>query len=274
MKECLQRLEEAASYIKSKINIAPEIGIILGSGLGSLANEVEEKIIIDYKDIPNFPVSTVIGHAGRMVIGILEGKKVLVLQGRFHYYEGYEMGEVTFAVRVIKLLGIENLIVTNAAGGINTSLKAGDLMLITDHINFAGVNPLVGPNFEKFGLRFPDMTEGYSKKLLEVARESAKNIGIDIKEGVYLYVTGPSYETPAEIRMFKILGADAVGMSTVPETIIARHSGINVLGISCVANLASGILDTPLNHEEVLTAMEGAKDNFVGLIKEILNQDL
>ena len=270
MKEYLIRLEEATEYIKSKINITLDIGIILGSGLGSLADEVEDKVIIDYKDIPNFPVSTVIGHAGRMVIGILEGRKVLVLQGRFHYYEGYEMGEVTFAIRVMKLLGIENLVVTNASGGINTSFKAGDLMLITDHINFAGVNPLVGPNMDKFGLRFPDMTEGYNKRLLQVVRASSKNIGIDIKEGVYLYVTGPSYETPAEIKMFRILGADAVGMSTVPETIIARHSGINVLGISCVANLASGILDIPLNHEEVLSAMEGAKEKFVGLIREIL----
>ena len=266
----ISKIEEAAEYIKSKINFEPEIGIILGSGLGSLADEVENPIIVDYKDIPNFPESTVQGHAGRMVIGQLQGKNVVVLQGRFHYYEGHLMDSVTMTVRVMKLLGIKNLIVTNAAGGVNTSFRAGDLMLITDHINFTSVNPLIGPNLDKFGLRFPDMTEAYSKRLIEVAKESAKNIGVDTKEGVYIYLTGPTFETPAEVRMLRTLGADSVGMSTVPEVLVARHSGIEVLGISCIANPGAGILGIPLTHEEVLGAMEEAKDRFVGLINETL----
>lgn len=270
IKDYFERVEDAAKYIKSKMKVEPKVGIILGSGLGSLADEVQNPVIINYEDIPNFPVSTVQGHVGRIVTGLLEDNPVLILQGRFHYYEGYQMRDVTFAVRVMKLLGIDNLIVTNASGGVNTSFKPGDLMLITDHINFAGVNPLVGRNIDEFGLRFPDMTYAYSKKLLDIARESAKKIGIAVKEGVYLYFTGPSYETPAEIKMTRILGADAVGMSTVPEVIVARHSDINVLGISCIANLAAGMLDVPLNHQEVLTAMEGAKNNFVGLIREVL----
>lgn len=270
MNEYISKIEQAADFIKNKIDIKPEIGIILGSGLGSLAEHVETPKIIEYKDIPNFPVSTVVGHAGRLVLGYLQQKPVMILQGRFHYYEGYTMKEVTFAVRVMKLLGVKNLIVTNASGGINTSFNAGDLMIITDHINFSGVNPLIGENLDKFGLRFPDMTEAYSKDLIKIAKLSAENININVKEGVYIYVTGPSYETPAEIRMFRTLGADAVGMSTVPEVIVARHSGMKVLGISCIANLAAGILETPLNHEEVIAAMESAKDKFVGLIKEIL----
>lgn len=268
--EYISKIEEAAEYIKSKIAIEPEIGIILGSGLGSLADEVENPTIIDYTDIPNFPESTVQGHAGRMVIGQLQGKNVVVLQGRFHYYEGHPMNSVTMTVRVLKLLGIKALIVTNAAGGINTSFKAGDLMLITDHINFTSVNPLIGPNLDKFGLRFPDMTEAYSKRLIRIAKESANNIGVELKEGVYIYLTGPTFETPAEVRMLRTLGADSVGMSTVPEVIVARHSGLEVLGISCIANPGAGILGTPLTHEEVLAAMEGSKDKFVGLIKETI----
>lgn len=271
MKDYLRRIEEAVDYIKSKINVNPKVAIILGSGLGSLAEEVENPVIISYEDIPNFPKSTVHGHAGRLVIGELEGKQVLVMQGRFHYYEGYPMREVTFAIRVMKLLGIDKLIVTNAAGGVNSNFKAGDLMIINDHINFAGINPLVGENIDKFGVRFPDMTEAYSKNLIHLAKKCAQDIGINVQEGVYLYLTGPSYETPAEVKMVKMLGGDAVGMSTVPEVIIARHSDIEVLGISCIANPAAGLLDTPLSHQDVLAAMEGAKGNFVGLIREVLN---
>lgn len=269
-KEYISKIEEAVEYIKSRIKVEPEIGIILGSGLGSLADEVGNPTIVEYKDIPNFPQSTVQGHEGRMVIGTLQGKNVIVLQGRFHYYEGHQMSSVTMTVRVMKLLGVKSLIVTNAAGGINTSFKAGDLMLITDHINFTSVNPLIGANLDKFGLRFPDMTEAYSKRLLGIARDSAKSIGVDLKEGVYIFVTGPSFETPAEVRMLRVLGADSAGMSTVPEVIAARHSGIEVLGISCIANPGAGITGNPLNHQEVLAAMDESKGRFAGLIKETI----
>lgn len=270
LKGYVLQVEQAADYILSKISIKPEIGIILGSGLGSLAEQVEDAVEIEYSEIPNFPISTVIGHAGKMVIGLLEQKPVMILQGRFHYYEGYSMKEVTFAVRVMKLLGMKDLIVTNAAGGINTGYKAGDLMLIKDHINFSGVNPLIGQNYSKFGVRFPDMTEAYTGKLINIAKFASQNLDIELKEGVYLYASGPSYETPAEIKMFRLMGADAVGMSTVPEVIAARHSDMNVLGISCIANLASGVMDAPLSHKDVLEAMANSKDKFTGLIREIV----
>ncbi|EYE87450.1 purine nucleoside phosphorylase [Fervidicella metallireducens AeB] len=265
-------MKDALEYIKSKINDIPEVGLILGSGLGSIADEVEEKVVIKYSDIPNFPVSTVAGHAGQFVYGKLEGKTVLMMQGRFHFYEGYAMREVTFPIRILHMLGIKNLIVTNAAGGVNTGFKPGDLMIIKDHINFSGTNPLIGRNLDEFGPRFPDMSKPYCSDLIEIAKKVAEEKEIDVVEGVYIMMTGPSYETPAEIRMCRILGADAVGMSTVPEVIVANHSGMKVLGISCITNMAAGILEQPLNHQEVMETSEKVKDKFKSLVKGIVSR--
>lgn len=260
----------SAEYLQSKIKVKPTVGLILGSGLGVLVEEIENKIVVPYEEIPHFPTSTVQGHAGQLVFGDLNGVQVVAMQGRFHFYEGYEMSKVTFPVRVMKALGIEKVVVTNAAGGVNTNYKPGDLMLISDHINFMGTNPLIGPNEEDFGTRFPDMSEAYSKVLRQKAKKAGESLGITLQEGVYLAVTGPSYETPAEIRMMRTVGADAVGMSTVPEVIVARHAELDVLGISCITNMAAGILDQPLNHEEVIETTEKVKSNFLGLVKEIV----
>ncbi|WP_374702566.1 purine-nucleoside phosphorylase [Bacillus sp. M6-12] len=265
-----EKLEKAAEFIEGKLQGKPEIGLILGSGLGILADEIENPVKIPYHEIPEFPVSTVEGHAGQLVLGTLSGKQVVAMQGRFHFYEGYSMDKVTFPVRVMKLIGVEKLIVTNAAGGVNEEFSAGDLMLITDHINNTGTNPLIGPNDERFGPRFPDMSEAYSKELGEKARDAARKQGIILKEGIYVGNSGPTYETPAEVRLARVLGGDAVGMSTVPEVIVARHSGIKVLGISCITNMAAGILDQPLSHEEVIETTEKVKHSFLGLIKEIV----
>ncbi|MBM7693183.1 purine-nucleoside phosphorylase [Peribacillus deserti] len=267
-----EKLNEAADYLKQKFQDAPVIGLILGSGLGVLANEIENEVKIPYEEIPNFPVSTVEGHAGQLVYGDLSGKKVIAMQGRFHFYEGYTMDQVTFPVRVMKLLGVEKIIVTNAAGGVNESFEAGDLMIITDHINFTGTNPLIGPNDNKFGVRFPDMSEAYSKEYQHIAKKAAASLGLSIKEGIYAGLSGPTYETPAEVRMVRVLGGDAVGMSTVPEVIVARHSGISVLGISCITNMAAGILDQPLSHDEVIETTEKVKSSFLNLIKEIVKE--
>ncbi|MDR7072615.1 purine-nucleoside phosphorylase [Fictibacillus barbaricus] len=266
------QLQTSAEFIQSKLTTTPKIGLILGSGLGILAEEIQNPTIIPYSDIPEFPVSTVEGHAGQLVIGELAGKQVVVMQGRFHYYEGYSMEKVTFPVRVMKLIGVETIVVTNAAGGVNEEFEAGDLMLITDHINNFGVNPLIGANDNSFGVRFPDMSEAYTSSLQEVARSVAKELGLTLKEGVYAGNTGPSYETPAEVRMLRVLGADAVGMSTVPEVIIARHAGIKVLGISCISNMAAGILDQPLTHDEVMETTEKVKANFLSLVKGIVTK--
>ncbi|WP_071460030.1 purine-nucleoside phosphorylase [Bacillus massilinigeriensis] len=265
-----KQIEQAAAFLENKIGEKPEVGLILGSGLGILAEEVENAIKIPYSDIPGFPVSTVEGHAGQFVFGDLEGIRVAVMQGRFHFYEGYEMKKVTFPVRVMKELGIEKLIVTNAAGGINESYSPGDLMLISDHINNMGTNPLLGPNDKKLGARFPDMSESYSKKLREEAKEVAAQLEIKVQEGVYVGNPGPVYETPAEIKMFRILGGDAVGMSTVPEVIVARHAGMEVLGISCISNMAAGILDQPLSHDEVIETTERVKATFLRYVKELV----
>lgn len=270
MDNLISKINEARDYVKKQIDFTPEIGLILGSGLGVLGEEVQDKIIIEYSKIPNFPVSTVEGHKSRFVFGTLMGKKVAVMQGRFHYYEGYKMQEVVFPVWVMKALGIKNLIVTNAAGGVNKSFEPGDLMLIKDHINFAGSNPLLGPNIDELGVRFPDMSNAFNAELMDTARKSAKDNGIDVKEGTYMMFTGPNYETPAEIRAARILGADAVGMSTVPEVIAANHSGIKVLGISCITNMAAGILDQPLNHQEVIDTAEKVRNKFVKLVKSIV----
>jgi len=266
----ISKINEARDYIKKQVEFIPEIGLILGSGLGVLGEEVENKIIIDYSDIPNFPVSTVEGHKSRFIFGTLNNKKVAVMQGRFHFYEGYKMQEVVFPVWVMKALGISKLIVTNAAGGVNKSFEPGDLMLIKDHINFAGTNPLIGKNIEEFGTRFPDMSNAYNSKLIDIARKCAGTHGISVQEGTYMMFTGPNYETPAEIRMSRVLGGDAVGMSTVPEVMAANHSGMKVLGISCITNMAAGILDQPLNHHEVIETAEKVRTKFVMLVKEIV----
>lgn len=265
-----EKILESKDCIEKKLSKKPSIGLILGSGLGVLGEEVKDKITIEYSKIPNFPVSTVEGHKSRFVFGELEGSNVAVMQGRFHFYEGYSMQEIVFPIWVMKTLGIEKLIVTNAAGGINTSFNAGDLMIIKDHINFMGNNPLIGENIDCFGPRFPDMSNAYSMRMIDIAKKCSKIHDISIKEGVYISMTGPSYETPAEIRAARIMGADAVGMSTVPEVIAANHAKMEVLGISCITNMAAGVLDKPLSHEEVMGTADMVKDNFIKLVKSII----
>lgn len=266
------KVQNAASFLKLRYTSQPKIGLILGSGLGVLGDEIENPVKIPYESIPDFPVSTVEGHAGQLVFGMINGVQVVAMQGRFHYYEGYSFDKVTFPVRVMKELGVETIFVTNAAGGVNESFSPGDLMLISDHINNMGSNPLIGPNDPKLGVRFPDMSESYSKELRSVARKTAEKLQIKIQEGVYVGNTGPTYETPAEVRMIRLWGGDAVGMSTVPEVIVALHSGMKVLGISCISNMASGILDQPLNHEEVIETTEKVKINFLKFVKELIKE--
>lgn len=263
-------LNEAVSFIQERLPFQPEVALILGSGLGDLANEIENPVKIKYDDIPHFPVSTVEGHAGQFVIGVFEGRKVIAMQGRFHFYEGYSMQTCTFPVRVMKLLGVQNLLLTNAAGGANTAYVPGDLMLITDHLNFAGSNPLIGKNDDQMGPRFPDASNVYDKHLNLEIRQIAKSLGIRLQEGVYAMSPGPSYETPAEVRMLRILGADAVGMSTVPEALVANHMGMKVTGISCITNMAAGILDQPLHHGEVVETANMVKLTFTKLIRSIV----
>ncbi|WP_430886447.1 purine-nucleoside phosphorylase [Fusibacter sp. JL216-2] len=270
MENILVKIKEAKDFLAEKVGFEPEVGLILGSGLGILADEIENPIKIKYEDIPHFPVSTVEGHAGQFVAGDLEGRKVIAMQGRFHFYEGYTMQEVTFPVRVMVALGIKNLMVTNAAGGANEAYIPGDLMLITDHINFAGSNPLIGRNFEELGPRFPDCSEIYDKSINKKVEEIAKDQGIRLQKGVYQMNPGPTYETPAEVRMARILGADAVGMSTVPEAVVARHAGIKVTGISCITNMAAGILDQPLHHGEVVETANMVKKTFIQLVRSIV----
>ncbi|WP_017473031.1 purine-nucleoside phosphorylase [Amphibacillus jilinensis] len=267
-----KQLQDATRFITDRLSQTPKIGLILGSGLGELANEIESPINIKYEEIPGFPVSTVEGHAGQLVIGDLKGVSVMAMQGRFHYYEGYGLEAVTFPVRVMKALGVERLIVTNAAGGVNPDFEPGDLMLITDHINNTGQNPLIGPNDSEQGVRFPDMSAAYDRQLQQLAKQVAKTIDLDLKEGVYVWNTGPCYETPAEINMLQAMGGDAVGMSTVPEVIVARHAGIEVLGISCISNMAAGILDQPLNHQEVIETTEKVREDFLDFVKAILDE--
>ncbi len=265
-------MNKSIDYIKEKIKNQPEIGIVLGSGLGDFADAIEDKIEIPYTEIPGFPVSTVNGHDGKLIFGKINSKEVCVMKGRIHYYEGYDIKEVVYPIEVLAGLGIKTLILTNAAGGVNTDFEPADLMIINDHINLMGKNPLIGPNDEDLGPRFPDMTDLYNKDLIEVAEKSAKKLGIDIKEGVYMYFTGPSYETAAEVRMARILGADAVGMSTVPEAIIARHRGLKILGISTITNMSTGILDTPLDHTEVVEVGQEVAGKFKELLKEIIEE--
>jgi purine-nucleoside phosphorylase len=265
-----QRAEAAAKFILSKARVRPRIGLVLGSGLGAFADEIAGAVRIDYKTIPYFPRSTAIGHAGRMVIGKVGDVPVAVMQGRVHFYEGYTMREVIFPMRVMSRMGIRAVLLTNAAGGIDENLKQGRLVVLRDHINLQGTNPLIGPNDEHFGERFPDMTRVYWKPYQAAAREEGKSLGIDMAEGVYAALTGPSYETPAEIRYLRGIGADLVGMSTVPEVIAAAHLGIRVLGISCVTNMAAGILDQPITSEEVMETGERVKADFIALVRVVI----
>ena len=263
-------MSETIDYIKSIIgDFEPEIGLVLGSGLGELADEVNGKRI-PYCEIPSFENSTVQGHKGSLVFAEVYGKKCVFMQGRYHFYEGHTMQKITYPIRVMKQLGIKTLILTNAAGGINPAFKGGDLMLITDHINMMGANPLIGMNNDSFGVRFPDMSEVYKIRLRNIAKAQAQKLNIDLKEGVYVASSGPNYETPAEVRMLKILGADACGMSTVPEAIVANHAGIEVLGISCITNMAAGLSSTTLNHEEVVEQANNVKVDFKNLILNII----
>jgi purine-nucleoside phosphorylase len=253
----LEDYDASAAFIRNQTEFRPQLGMILGSGLGLLADQIEDATHIPYADIPHFPVSTVPGHAGRLVIGKLAGSAVCAMQGRFHFYEGYSPQQITFPIRVMKRLGVESLILTNAAGGLNPNFRAGDLMLIQDHLNLVGMSgysPLRGPNLDAFGPRFPSMTAAYSRRLHKLARSVAKELGIGLRVGVYAMVAGPNFETPAEVRYLRGIGADAVGMSTVPEALVARHAGMEVLGISSITNIAVDRLDTSLEttHEEVL----------------------
>ena len=271
----MKELNQAADAIRARIGIEPEIGMILGTGLGDLADTIEDAVVIPNDQIPQWPLSTVQGHKGRLVIGTLEGERVLVLQGRTHYYEGYSMGRITLPVRVMKLLGCKMLIVTNAAGAINPDFNPGDLMLITDHLNIIGMTgatPLKGPNLEAFGPRFPDMSQPYDWDMLDLAREVCKESGLDHREGVYAALAGPSFESPAELRFLKTIGADAVGMSTVPEVIVARHSSMRVLGISGISNKANLDGSTITTHEEVLEAGEVLVPKLIKLIRGFLSK--
>lgn len=262
----LELIQLWIKIIREKTDFVPEVGLILGSGLGDYADRIENKIIIPYSELPEFPVSTVAGHAGQFVLGEINGRKVIAMQGRVHYYEGYTQRQITMPVRIMKNLGVDKMIITNAAGGVNTEFKPGTLMMINDHINLSGRNPLIGPSPEEFGARFPDMTTVYAKKYRENLRKLALEEGITLEEGVYMMMSGPSYETPAEVRMVRALGGDAVGMSTVPEAIVCSQMGISVLGISCITNCAAGILDQPLNHAEVVETADRVKTEFVKVV--------
>lgn len=265
-------VNQAVEFIKSKITGDFEIGIILGSGLGTLGEKIGNPKYVDYADIPNFPVSTAPGHVGRFVFGTLNGKKVMCMQGRIHLYEGYEVQSVVMPIRVMKMMGVKKLIVTNAAGGINESFDVGDIMVITDHINFTGRNCLIGKNDGDFGCRFPDMSFAYAPSLREIAFNCAEKLGMKLQQGVYIGCTGPSYETPAEIRAFRIMGADTVGMSTVQEVIAANHCGIDVLGFSLVSNKAAGLSGERLTEEEVLTIGRQKSEEMQTLITEIVGE--
>lgn len=265
--------EKSANYIKEKIgNMNPKIAIILGSGLGVLSEEFEEKIVIKYSKIPNFPVSTVEGHAGELIIGRICGKEVIAMNGRFHFYEGYDLKESTFPIRVFKLLGIEKLIITNAAGGINTDFEVGDFMVINDYISFFAESVLRGPNLAEFGERFSDMSKAFDKDLSEKLKMIIQNYTGKSHAGVYAYMKGPTYETPAEIRALRVLGADAVGMSTVPEAVIAHHCGISTVAVSCITNMAAGVLDEKLSHEDVKQTAEKVKGKFKEIIKDFIKE--
>jgi len=266
------KINEASAYIQSRFNKHIDIAIVLGSGLGPLADEIENPIVIDYADIPHFPVSTLAGHDGKLIIGTIHNKTVVAMKGRFHYYEGHDMDIVTLPIRVFKKLGIDKLILTNACGGIREDLNPGQIMVITDHIGLYAPSPLRGPNLDEFGPRFKDMTEVYSKEVAKIAHVVADENNISLKDGVYAFFKGPMYETPAEIRAYKALGADTVGMSTVPEAIVARHSGMTSFGLSLITNKAAGLGASELNHAEVVEAAAQAEKNLVTLVKGIIDK--
>lgn len=265
----LNKIKETASFIQEKIEMTPEIGIILGTGLGGVVNEINIKHSIAYEDIPNFPVSTVEGHQGKLIFGEINGKNLVAMQGRFHYYEGYSMEEVTFPVRVMKLLGVKTLLVSNASGGVNPKFEVGDIMLITDHINLLP-NPLIGTNINEFGPRFPDMSEAYDKQLIKEAAKIARHNNLKCQKGVYAAVSGPTFETPAEYKYIHTLGADAVGMSTVPEVIIARHMGITCFAVSVISDLGVEGQIVEISHQEVIEAVKQVEPKMILLIKELI----
>lgn len=271
MMDEMKRIDEAAAKVLAVCGKA-DIGVILGSGLGDYAEALEDAVKLPYREIPGFPRSTVAGHAGMWCCGTLYGKRVVMMQGRFHYYEGYSMKDVTLPVRVMQKIGVKTLVVTNAAGGVNLGYHPGELMVIGDMFSMTAQNPLIGPNLDAFGPRFPDMSCAFDKELRALAHECANEQGFALREGVYAQMTGPTYETPAEIRMLRTLGADAVGMSTVPEVIVARHGGMRVLGISCITNMAAGILDQPLNHAEVTETANRVKGQFRNLLDRIIEK--
>ncbi len=267
-----ERAEHAARIIRSRTTETPRVAIVLGSGLGGFADDFDEPVGIPYEEIPGFARSTAEGHAGRLVIGKVDQVPLVAMQGRVHFYEGYSLEQVTFPIRAFKLLGIKTLILTNAAGGVNVQLTQGALMVLSDHLNLMGDNPLRGPNDSRFGPRFPDLTSAYSPELQEIAVEEAKALGVEIRRGIYAALSGPSYETPAEIHLLRALGADAVGMSTVPEVIVARQMNIEVLGISCITNMAAGISDQPINHEEVMATGDRVRETFTQLLRRVVSR--
>ena len=267
-----ERAEHAARIIRSHTTETPRIAIILGSGLGAFADDFENAVSIPYEDITGFPRSTAAGHAGRLVIGKIDQVPLMAMQGRVHFYEGYSLEQVTFPIRVFKLLGIKTLILTNASGGVNVQFSQGALMIISDHLNLLGDNPLRGPNDTRFGPRFPDMTAVYSPELQEIVIEEAKALNVEVRRGIYAALAGPSYETPAEIHLMRTLGADAVGMSTVPEAIVARHMDLEVLGISCITNMAAGISDEPINHDDVMATGDRVRETFTQLLRKIVGR--
>ena len=272
MSEYFTRVSDTAAWLRARGAAPADVAVVLGSGLGDFASALADSVTIPYADVPNWPAAAVVGHAGALVLGRLAGKRVVALSGRAHFYEGHDLRTVTFATRVIGALGVPVLILTNAAGGINVDFKPGTLMLMDDHINMMGSNPLVGPNEDRFGPRFPDMSEVYSKRLRALAGEAARQQGLSLAHGVYVALHGPSYETPAEIRALRTLGADAVGMSTVPEAIVARHMGIEILGISCITNAAAGVLPKPLVHDEVMEVARQVRAQFSGLLEGIIER--
>jgi len=267
-----ERAQEAARLIRSRTDVDVTVAIVLGSGLGAFANDLTEPTQIPYHEIPGFARSTVEGHAGRLVIGKSGGVTVAAMQGRFHFYEGYSLQEVTFPVRVLKLLGVRTVVLTNAAGALNVEFTPGSLMVISDHLNLLGDNPLRGPNDERFGPRFPDLTSVYARRLQDVVIEEAKTLGLKLPRGIYGALAGPSYETPAEIRMLRTLGADVVGMSTVPEAIVARHMAMEVVGISCITNLAAGVSDEPIDHSQVMAIGERVRGDFTKLLGRVVGR--
>lgn len=268
--ELIAQVKEGAAYIEERTRVVPRLGIVLGSGLGALAERVQEPVVLPFGEIPHFHGSTVEGHCGRLVTGMLQGRPVVVLQGRLHYYEGLSLGEVVFPVRCMRMLGVDNLIVTNAAGSLTPDFRPGDLMLIRDHIKMVTDSPLRGANIDEFGPRFNDMSNPYDGDIRELVRRCGDDLGIDLKEGVYCYMPGPSYETASEVRMLGLLGGHAVGMSTVPEVITAVHAGMRVLGISCITNMGTGILDQPLHHDEIIRVGEQVRRTFINLLEAVV----